>query len=456
MTSSRRALILPAEEQVREFDAKLLLACAAAERGFPSVVGSRREIHLRATGLPKGVYFAKSFRAMSLRMFRVLRDLGFEIFACDEEALVRYSDELYYERRASPEAFRMITQLFAWGADNVGLFERCPHYSGAPIHATGNPRVDLMRPELRGYFDADVHAIRDRFGDFILINTNFGTVNHRIERLGWLSAAEAAADGAAFHDFKIATAKHRLAVFRAFQEALPVLSRAFPERSIVVRPHPLENQQKWERAAAGHENLHVVHEGNVVPWLLAASAVVQNNCTTGIEAHLLGRPVVSYRPVVSEQADSPFIAALTHEAGGVAELCDRLREICSGKLGLAERPGQRELLEQRIAALQGRLASDRIVDALEASEASGERTPPPGALRFARGCAETWVRVGEKRVRSWIPGDKNSRSYQVQRFPGLATDDVRERVARFGRLLGRFEKLRVERISRDVFRIEAD
>jgi len=40
-----------------------------------------------------------------------------------------------------------------------------------------------MRPDLRGYFDAEVADIRRRFGEFILINTNFGYVNAFASRL---------------------------------------------------------------------------------------------------------------------------------------------------------------------------------------------------------------------------------------------------------------------------------
>jgi hypothetical protein len=78
-------LIIPVEEQSRELDAKLLLASVAAERGFQVIVGSRHEIHLQAARLPAGIYYAKSFRPISLKMFDILCGLGFEIVACDEE-----------------------------------------------------------------------------------------------------------------------------------------------------------------------------------------------------------------------------------------------------------------------------------------------------------------------------------------------------------------------------------
>ena len=39
MNTSASTLIVPVETQVRELDAKLLLSCVAAERGFPVIMG---------------------------------------------------------------------------------------------------------------------------------------------------------------------------------------------------------------------------------------------------------------------------------------------------------------------------------------------------------------------------------------------------------------------------------
>jgi surface carbohydrate biosynthesis protein len=73
-------LIIPVENQVRELDPKLLLAYVAAKRGFSSILGFRREIH--------GIYLSKSMTAASDLMFQIMRKLGHEIVAWDEEALV--------------------------------------------------------------------------------------------------------------------------------------------------------------------------------------------------------------------------------------------------------------------------------------------------------------------------------------------------------------------------------
>src|SRR5687767_9658409 len=94
-------LSIPVESQVRELDAKLLLSCVAAERGFPVVLGSRAFIHYLMPFLSRGVYVAKSMRSLSARMFDITRGLGHEIVAWDEESLVRGPTSVYYGDRLS-------------------------------------------------------------------------------------------------------------------------------------------------------------------------------------------------------------------------------------------------------------------------------------------------------------------------------------------------------------------
>ncbi|MEE3330729.1 MAG: hypothetical protein VX246_07655, partial [Myxococcota bacterium] len=76
MTTPRPTLLIPVENQVRELDAKLLFSLAAAERGYPVVLGARTTLHLDAATLPRGVYVAKSVRKLSTRMFGIYRNLG--------------------------------------------------------------------------------------------------------------------------------------------------------------------------------------------------------------------------------------------------------------------------------------------------------------------------------------------------------------------------------------------
>jgi surface carbohydrate biosynthesis protein len=208
-------------------------------------------------------------------MFDIIRKVGHEIVAWDEEALVRAPDAQYWERRLSAGTVQKVSAIVAWGPDDARVFREYPGYAGAPIYITGNPRVDMMRREVRSFYDEEVETIRERFGRFVLINTNFGWNNHFIPNFAQINNAGKPMDG-----FMASLVAHRTAIFEHFKKMVPALAEALPDFTILVRPHPTESHVPWNEIAGRFGNLKVVHEGNVIPWLMACEALVHNSCTT--------------------------------------------------------------------------------------------------------------------------------------------------------------------------------
>jgi surface carbohydrate biosynthesis protein len=456
MSRSRTPLIIPSEIQAREFDAKLLLACVATERGFNSIVGCRTDIHLRVSHLPRGIYVAKDVRRSSQRMFRILEKLGHPIVALDEEAPFFYSREFYFQTRVSEATLRHTRELFAWGPENAEAWRHFPRFHGAPVHETGNPRVDMMRPELRGFFDAEVDALRRRFGRFILINTNFGKLNHFYPNLTTLpppgTSSEIRLDVDA--GFKAGLTAHRHAIFRSFIELVPQIAAAFPQHLVIVRPHPAESHDIWREAGAGARNLRVIHEGGVIPWLLAADAVIHNSCTTGFESYLVGTPVIAYQPVVSERFDHRLPNELSHRADSAQAVIDATGAAIDGRLtpSDAERTRRHALAASHVAALDGPLASERIVDLLDRFELAVEKTSPSLAALVA-GHAAAFIRRKGKERNETAPGHKNNIDYTRHRFPGIEVDEVNRRIDRLRATLGRFPNARARQLSSNIFEI---
>jgi len=424
-------LMLPVENQVRELDAKLLLASVAAERGFPVVLGSRAFVHYKVGSIPRGVYLAKSMRRLSNRMFR---------------------DE-YYQRRLSPEAVRAVSHLMVWGEDNAEALRRYPAYHGAPIHITGNPRIDLMRPELRDFYQEDAQRLRDRHGDFILINTNFGQINHYFSHLGEMKAAVEGRGPGAGNPFDVGRGRLKVQLFERFKQMLPRLCGAFPEHSIVLRPHPSESHEPWLAVQAGHPNLHVVNEGSVVPWLLAARALVANGCTTLIEAAVLGLPAVNFRPLSEPGLEDPLPQHFGHPAEGIDEVVETLQGILSGHQDAVQTSDQQQVLEHNIAALTGPFAADRMVDVLREA-GYGDRQPAPTPLpEYLAGRLHTGIRTSVKQINMRRPGHRNNIRYHDHRFPPIAVEELQRRIDRLGELTGRFGSVRVNQTSRHIYRI---
>jgi len=457
----RPTLIVPVEAQVRELDAKLLLACAAAERGFSVVLGSRAFVHFAVASLPRGVYLAKSMRKLSDKMFSILRALGHEIAAFDEEALVRFADPVYYTRRLSAKAMADVSVLMAWGEDDAAALRAYPGYTGVPIHVTGNPRMDLLRQELLPVFKPEADDLRRRFGDFVLVNTNFGAVNAFVPSLNVMlpggpgGALRPGANALGFSDaFAAGLYAHKRALFESFERLVPALCDAFPRHTIVVRPHPAEDHAPWQRAVAGRANGVVVHEHTVIPWLMAAQALLHNGCTTAVEAAVVGTPAVAYQPVRSEAFDFALPNALSARAHDTAGAVELVRQALSGTLPGRDEAERQRVLAHHVAALEGALAADRMVDVLVGAGFAAAPPPRPAPLQRAGGWLRTQLRARKKRRNMRLADHRNAAAFHRHRFPGVDVASLEARIAHFGRQLGRFQQVRVSALSEHLFRVE--
>ena len=96
-------------------------------------------------------------------------------------------------------------------------------------------------------------ALRQRFGRYILVATNFGRYNHfmgydfhlaALKKRGTITTPEQIA-------FYRRWREYLGELYRGFALALPVLARAFPDHHIVVRPHPSEDHEAWRRETHG-------------------------------------------------------------------------------------------------------------------------------------------------------------------------------------------------------------
>ncbi len=463
--SSKIPLIIPVENQVRELDPKVLLACIAARHGFTSIIGSHRIIDFHIASLPRSVYLCKSFTVMNLKMFKIIHALGHKIVSWDEEALVHLPSAMYYSRRLSPLSLQYVSHLFAWGEDNAELWRNYPAMpKDMPIHVTGNPRGDLLRPEMRRFYEDKAGEIRKIFGKFILVNTNFNHVNaffpnqnlfRPVKKSGEQPEFGKAAKGMN-REFAQNLRNYKQTVFEEFQRLIPKLDNEFSDFNIVVRPHPTENQAVYRKIASGCRRVKVTNEGNIVPWLMAARALVHNGCTTGVEAYAMRVPAISYRVVLNEEIDNGFYYLphqLSHQCFNFQELEDTLHKILEGKLGAAKGEERKTLFKHYVAAQDGPLACERITDIVENITSAMKSLSRPKVKNQFYGLAASNTRRIVKWLKSYFPGSHAPPEFHKHRYPGVTEDELLCLVTRFQDVIGDHTKIRIEKIFDQVFRI---
>jgi surface carbohydrate biosynthesis protein len=452
-------LTIPCETQAREFDAKLLLSCFAAERGHRVVVGSKKAINVRAGSFEPSIYLSKSLTSRNFLMYELLEKLGHTIVCGDEEGLVYSSAESYLHHKVAAPTFRKADALLAWGSENARIWRESDAYHGVPIYETGNARVDLLRPEMRSLFDRQVADLRSRFGKFILINTNFSRLNHYFP--GQSRQANKLRDAAPDIDVNqyldLGLAAHKALLFDHFREMVPAVARACPEHTIVIRPHPSEKRDTWTEIAAGCANVQVIHEGNVVPWILASELLIHNGCTTAIEAYVLGKTAIAFQPRTSEDFDLHLPNLLSTRAFTLESLLD-LATTHLG-VGLAQDPAEvvrmQKLIADYVASVNGPFACERILDAIQdfANDRDTAKQLNTTGRTLARAAAT--LRGAVQRCEAHIPGHHNNAKYLRHMFPGATMADVSSQIATYGSILGRFDGVRVRSVCENVFELTA-
>jgi hypothetical protein len=296
----------------------------------------------------------------------------------------------------------------------------------------------------------------------VLINSSFSMVNGYFDSFNIFKEPSApglepefgASAAGSTRDFAMGLSAHKEALFRSFMNVLEILSRSFPDTTFVLRPHPSEKQEPWERVAEPLSNVQVIHEGSVVPWLLACEALIHNGCTTAVEATVARKPAIAFCPTKSFQYDDRVPNEISLDASNPSQLCEVLGNVLKGVEHDQIATNYSLLAKSYLTGLSGPLASDRIVDVLSQSLEGVGRPRTPQLSSYLRGRLHCTVRMVSKRyIKARKPEHTHNAAYQNHHFPGVSMDELRSRIARLGDTLGRFEDVKVESVAEHIYRV---
>ena len=450
------------ETKVRELDAKLLLACVAAEAGFEVWLGQQKMFLKHLDTLPRGILLNKSISPSKAAKYAHYHKLGFPLVAYDEEGLAPFNADEYLKRRVSVDALAAVDYFFAWGDWQKEVIAQKAADQIQKVIPVGHPRVDLTRREVRGFYDDQVQALRVQYGDFVLINTNFSFYNHfrgrDIEAFLQLKTKAGKVVDEEQRNYYRRVSDHKKALFYAFAEMATRIRERFPELAVIVRPHPSEDHDYWRQTLPNDDKIQVVHEGTVLPWILASRVMIHNSCTTGIEGYLLEQPVLAYRPVRDENLDIFLPNALSTQAFTSDELLHKLEVIFSQKSGVEDITAdaqKRKIAAQYLVGLEGPLSCERIVTYLQQLQIPSKTFATisyHGYITLKR-----LKRALHKRLSpadsTQSEKDKERRQYLLQKFPGLEVEEIHTLITQFQHATGRFAEIGVRRLDKNVLQI---
>ena len=287
--TKKRTLYIPIEIKNRELLGHLQLASEAVDRGYRVIFGNKPLIYqiINNKADNNGFLLYKGGGRTPELILSLAKKLNV-VGVLDQELGVAVRDlEDFFSRRYDPKILSSIDRFYFLGKRYVDAAKK---YSDIPKHkmlVTGWPRVDIWRN--RKLWQEQANELRAKHGEYLLFSSDFGVNSHyEVKERAKRSTAWTHRKDESYFEENLSLAQERFEEFLLMVEILKKISKIPNCPKIIVRPHYSEDYKKWEEAMNGVENLKVINEGPITPWLLGSLGLLHSGCTTAFEARLFG------------------------------------------------------------------------------------------------------------------------------------------------------------------------
>lgn len=190
-----------------------------------------------------------------------------------------------------------------------------------------NPRLEILSQTTNMYFDRRCQAIKDFFGNFVLVSDNFGTkvfgLGNMVDPnayLGQDTSAERIQEIKNHHE----KLKKRGERFAALIRKLVTTN---PDILFIFRPHPISSISTWHKLLGEHRNLCVIYKDAADPWLKAANSLIHAGCTTGLQSILLGTKTIDISNLIDSNISgkAPLSSQISTQAKSLEGLASTIR-----------------------------------------------------------------------------------------------------------------------------------
>ena len=282
--------------------------------------------------------------AFDKALMSVLRRMKSKIFYIhDEGGAFRDSDYARETKLNYPsDIFEdpLFEKIYFWGRRQKNVFIGEKWLKKSKV--VGAPRFDVLKKahqpkageyKVKGYYEL--------FNPYILVNSRFSNVLTSNDDVSALSARMfdirvEGGDREFKSDKEIKGAMYSRWVtsaqdYIAFIDMLTKVCLQFPEVSFILRPHPAEDDNWYRNNLALIPNINVEKKGDVQLAIESACAVIGSDCTTGLEAILLGKQYINFIPFPNKGENTVGLAEIGSIANTYNEVIDLVNRLLEGE-----------------------------------------------------------------------------------------------------------------------------
>lgn len=423
-------LLVPIELKSRELKARLYLGARALDLGFPVIIGPSTTLHRKVEKFPRGVVIENDSSPATLKFVKRAHRLGFHFVGWDEEAISVINDKWYVRHRVDPKSLSLFDIFFTRGLGDKKAIGEAYQTESNKLVAAGNPRLDILHHTILPLPDYKPNGpilVMSRFSRSNPFSITREEVINKVQRKFNLNEMDM--------EFYAGFLEHCHQVFDSFYLMVGNLAQRFSDRDILIRPHPSENFGKWEALSELHCNLTVETSRTAEEWAADSSLIVHNGCTTGLEAALIGRPVLSYMPHVSERFDVPLPNLVSDCHHSEESLFSSIQDILNTPPDVSRisEGTWQTISEQWVGNGTDALSTNTILSTLLETYHKGLRPKPSRTTALIKEKMRKKLRrVKKVFVSDDVRASSLSEQYRNQKFPPTTTGELQDLLEKLG------------------------
>lgn len=357
---TKKNIYILSEYFKREFHSNILVSLIAADKNFNIYIGTDRVYKKLFYNnlLSPGIFHTKSishgkektnFNKFLFKKKFILTGLDEEHGVIDKGSFV----DFFIKPRMNPKDLKYFSAIFCWG--NFDYRNYLNYFKIKKFYLTGSPRVDLWKTKFLPLWKSKKKNKKN-----VLIISNFSFVNNlynlqeilkRRNKEGYYKRSPK------LKNLELDFYEHQNKLMIKFIDLIKYLSKNLKNRSIIFRPHPAENVKFWREKLKKYKNVEIVEEGILTTLISNTEVVVQNGCTSALEAFISKKKVIEFDPIKNK---GNKFGVFTKEFATIANTNKQvLDEISSQNIKVNQKKNKK--VNNRMIFLDKNLSSQKIV-----------------------------------------------------------------------------------------------
>jgi surface carbohydrate biosynthesis protein len=332
MKKIKPRIYLPIETKRREFNARIFFASKAIQKNWSVVICSKQDLFSKYKLMQPGVIFLKSLQESYHEIMEKLKKNKFTFVATNEEGLL-FIHPNFILNKVNEKCLNDIDYFFCWGEVERSILIKKLKVDKSKLILSGNARIDILKEKNRNLLIDESIQIQKKYGKFILFTTKFGRANF-IPRFGiksWLEGqflnGNVNKDDKEYLNIVKKSVYHEENNLRLFLQFLEKFNYNFPDRKLIIRPHPSENHETYKLHTNKYKNIIVINDDKSTnSWILASDFLVHSNCTTSIEAHILNKSSINFLGSSDKDVEHTLPKIFSSNVYSVEELLDEIKK----------------------------------------------------------------------------------------------------------------------------------